>query len=78
MWHRESVLFGRDGNRPTWKGKWKQQKEVDRIVSVLHIKPPREDRESYRCYIETWGEYARIKEADDRVFCAGKYRNGGF
>ena len=77
MWHRENDLFGKDGNRPTWKGKWKQQKEVNRIVAILNLRPPKEDMESYRKFIETWGEYARIKEADDKIIRAGIYRHDG-
>ena len=40
-----------DERRPTGKEKGKQQKEVNRIIAVLHLKPPKEDRESYRRYI---------------------------
>ena len=76
MWHRENYLFEKDESNPTWKGKWKQQKEVNRIIAVLHLKPPKEDRESYRRYIEAWGEYARIKEEDDRIIRYSRHRQG--
>ncbi len=78
MWHRDNNMFGYDESRPTWKGKWKQQKEVNRIIAVLHLKPPKEDRESYRRYIEVWGEYARIKEEDDRIIQTSRHRQDGF
>ena len=77
MLQRKNNLFGGDEKHLAWKGKWKQQKEVDRIIAVLHLKPPKEDGESYRQFIETWGEYARIKEADDKIIRAGIHRHDG-
>jgi len=57
-------------NKPTYN----QKKEVRRIISVLNMKPPREDRLSYQKFIDNWGEYARIKESDDRIMRESRKR----
>ena len=59
-----------DHDKPTKK----QKKEVSRIVGVLKLKTPREDRLSYQAFIDKWGEYARIKEADDRIMRESRKR----
>ena len=62
-----------DHNKPTKK----QIKEVRRIVGIFRLKPPREDRLSYQEFIDRWGEYARIKEADDRIMRESRKRPEG-
>ena len=62
--------MGTDIKKPTYK----QKKEVHRIISILNLKPPREDGLSYQKFIDKWGEYARIKESDDRIMRESRKR----